>query len=296
MFGVSSARRWVSVMLLGLLAVSIIGLTGCGKKEEVDPYVYDSLRRVTRGDTLSTDFLFEIDAPEFEYVRGNTAIVRDGNLLEFLVGEDLEHNYRNLAGTLLGVRKTFSPSPTHLVIQRIKRNGVIEADSLAVPANYTMPNLLRAGAVDLETPGAPLPELGWKTKDLKEAGSTFLPEEEDGDLKPIQTGIESFVYVPRHDLADSVKANPAAEDFAWYAVFPESAVEITELTDGADWMLHLLKDKDLPLIGSFSMLTLEDEYTKRKIEHEGLGHVVGTLKINWFKYGNTFVEGSERDI
>jgi len=296
MFGVSSARRWVSVMLLGLLAVTFIGLSGCGKKEAVDPYVYDSLRRVTQGDTLSIDFLFEIDAPDFDYIRGNTAIVREGNLLEFLVGEDLEHNYRNLAGTLPGVKKTFSPAPTHLVIQRIKRNGVVEADSLPVPAHYTIPNLLRAGAVDLETPGAPLPELGWKSKALDEARATFLPEEEDGDLRPIQTGIETFVYVPRHDLADSVKTNPAAEDFAWYAVFPNSAVEITELTDGADWMLHLLLDKDLPLIGSFSMLTLEDEYQKRKIDHEGLGHVIGTMKINWFKFANTFVEGSERDI
>ena len=296
MFGDSSARRWVSVMLLGLLAVTFIGLSGCGKKEVVDPYVYDSLGRVTRGDTLSTNFLFEIDAPEFDYVRGNTAIVRDGNIMEFLVGEDLEHNYRNLAGTLLGVKKTFSPAPTHLVIQRIKRGGVVEADSLPVPSHYTVPTLLRAGAVDLETPGAPLPDLGWKSKDLKEAGVTFLPEEEDGDLKPIQTGIEKFVYAPRHDLADSVKANPMAEDYAWYAVFAESSVEITELTDGADWMLHLLLDKDLPLIGSFSMLTLEEEYSKRKIEHDVLGHVVGTMKINWFKFANTFVEGSERDI
>ena len=296
MFGVSSARRWVSIMLLGLLAVTLVGLTGCGKKEEVDPYIYDSLRRVTRGDTLSTDFQFEIDTPEFEYVRGNTAIVRDGNLLEFLVGEDLEHNYRNLSGALLGVRKTFSPAPTHLVIERIKRNGVVEADSLPVPEFYTLPTLLRAGAVDLETPGAPLPELGWKTADINEASSTFLPEEEDGDLRPIQTGIADFIYVPRHDLADSVRANPSAEDFAWYAVFPESSLEIAELTPGADWMLHLLKDKDLPLIGSFSLLTLVDEYSLRKIEHEGIGRVVGTLKINWFKYGNTFVEGSERDI
>jgi hypothetical protein len=296
MFGDSSARRWVGVLLLGLLAATFIALSGCGKKEVEDPYVYDTLRRVTRGDTLSVDFLFEIDAPEFEYVRGNTAIVREGNLLEFLVGEDLENNYRNLEGTLLGVRKTFSPAPTHLVIQRIKRNGVVEADSLPVPSNYTVPTLLRAGAVDLETPGAPLPELGWKSRDLNEARATFLPEEEDGDLKPIQTGIEKFVYVPRHDLPDSAKANPSPEDFAWYAVFPESAVEIVELTEGADWMLHLLLDQNLPLVGSFSMLTLEEEYSKRKIEHDVLGHVVGTMKINWFKYANTFVEGSERDI
>jgi hypothetical protein len=295
MFGVSSQRRWVSMLLIGLLAVTLIGLTGCGKKEEVDPYVYDSLRRVTRGDTLSTEFLFEIDAPEFEYVRGNVAIVRDGNLLEFVVGEDLENNYRNLAGTLLGVRKSFSPPPTHLVIQRIKRNGAIEADSLAAPADYTLPRLLRAGAVDLETPGAPLPELAWSSKAIKEARATFLPEEEDDDLKPIQTGIENFTYAPRHDLPDSAKMNPAAEDYAWYAVFAESTVEITKLTPGADWMLHMMKDMDYPLIGSFSLLTLEDEYSVRKIEHEGLGHVVGTMQINWFKFGNTFIEGTERE-
>jgi hypothetical protein len=282
-------------MLLGLLAVALVGMIGCGEKEAVDPYVYDSLRRITRGDTLSTGFLFEIDAPEFEYVRGSAAIVRDGNLLEFLVGEDLENNYRNLSGTMLGVKKSFSPQPTHLVIKRIKRNGVIEADSLRTPKNYVLPTLLRAGAVDLETPGAPLPELGWKTKDIKTARATFLPEEEGDDLKPVQSGIENFVYAPRHDLDEVAQANPSDEDYAWYAIFPESTVEIVDVSPGADWMLHMMLDKDLPLIGSFSLVSLVDEYTERKIEHEGLGRVVGAMKINWFKFGNTFVEGSKRE-
>ena len=295
MFGVSSPRRWFSVLVLGLLAVTIFGLTGCGEKEEVDPYVYDSVRRIMEGDTLSVGFLFEIDAPEFEYVRGNTGMIRNGNLLNFLVYEDIEHTYRNLAGTMLGVVKSFSPQPTHMVVQRIKRNGVVEVDSIPRPASYVLPRLLRAGSIDLETPGAPLPEIGWKTKDLKEARATFLPETEDDPLRPIQTGIETFVYHPRHDLADSVKMNPSAEDFAWYAVFPEACLEITDLTPGAEWMLHLFLEKDLPLIGSFSMLSLEDEYRVRKIDHEVLGHVIGTMKINWFKYGNTFVEGTESD-
>jgi len=292
MFGVFSPRRWVFSVLLGLLALTLFGMTGCGEKEVVDPYVYDSLRRVTRGDTLSTGFLFEIDAPEFDYVSGNTAIIRDGNLLEFMVGEDLENNYRNLSGTLLGVRKTFTPQPTHLVIKRIKRNGIIEADSLATPS-YILPTLLRAGAVDLETPGAPLPELGWKVKSIKAARATFLPENEGDDLRPVQSGIETFVYAPRHDLADSVKTNPSPEDYAWYAVFPESALEITDVTEGADWMLHMMIAKDLPLVGSFSLTSLSDVYAERKIDHEGLGHVVGTMKINWFKFGNSFVRGSE---
>ena len=293
MFGVSSPRRWVSALLLGLLAVTLVGMIGCGEKEAVDPYVYDSLRRITRGDTLSTGFLFEIDAPEFDYVSGDVGIIRDGNLLEFLVGADLENNYRNLKGTLLGVQKTFTPQPTHLVIRRIKRNGVIEADSLKTPQGYVLPTLLRSGAVDLETPGAPLPELGWKTKDIKDATATFLPEKEGDALKPVQTGIEKFVHALRPGLADSVMANPSAKDYGWYAVFPESSVEIVDLTPGAEWMLEMMLAKDLPLIGSFSLVSLEQEYQLRKVEHPVLGHLVGTMKINWFKFGNTFVQGSK---
>ena len=293
MFGVASPRRWVSALLLGLLAVTFLGLAGCGEKEEIDPYVYDSLRRVTRGDTLSTGFLFEIDAPEFDYISGDVAIVRDGNLLEFLVATDLENNYRSLNGALLGVRKTFTPQPTHLVLQRIKRNGIVEADSLPAPQGYVLPRLLRAGAINLETPGAPLPDIGWKRKDIDEARATFLPEEEDDDLRQIQSGVEHFVYRPRFDLEEEAAANPAPEDYAWYAVFEETSMEIVNLTPGAEWMLHMFLAKDLPLIGSFSVTELESEYSKRKIEHEGLGHVIGAFQVNWFKFGNTFVRGVE---
>ncbi|MCP4572572.1 MAG: hypothetical protein GY838_09510 [bacterium] len=293
MFGVASLRRWVPVLLLGLLAVAFLGMSGCGKDEEVDPYVYDSLRRITRGDTLSVGFLFEIDAPEFEYVRGNVAIIRDGNLLEFLVAEDMENKYTSLSGALLGVRKAFTPQPSHLVLQRIKRGGVVQADSLPAPQGYTLPRLLRAGAIDLETPGAPLPEIGWSRRAIDEARTTFLPENEDDPLRPVQTGIERFAYLPRYDLADSVKANPSPEDFAWYALFEETFMEIVDVTPGADWMLNVLIEKDLPLVGSFSVVSLEDQFTARRDVQEGYGHWLGTLKINWFKYANTFVEGSE---
>ncbi len=293
MFGVSLARRWVSALLLALVAVTLIGLAGCGEKEAVDPYVYDSLRRITRGDTLSTDFLFEIDAPRFEYVRGDIGMIRDGNLLEFLVAKDLENKYQGLAGTLLGVQKTFSPQPTHLVLKRIKRGSVIEADTLLEASGYTLPRTMRSGQVDLETPGAPLPELGWKASDMKEARAIYLPENEGDDLKSIQTGIENFVYAPKHDLSPEAAANPGPANYAWYAVFPESALQIVDLAPGADWMLHLMKDKGYPLIGSFSVLSFDEEFSNRKVEHPGLGHVVGTMKINWFKFANTFIQGAE---
>ena len=292
MSAVSVPRRWVLPLLLGvLISLTFSGLVGCGEKQEIDPYVYTSLRAVMQGDTLSPGFLFEIDAPQFEFVRGNVALVREGNELEFLVADDLENRYASMSGALLGVVKTFTPSPTHLTLFRIKRGGVIEADSLPRP-EYTLPKLLRAGAIDLETPGAPLPEISWrKTASLKE----YLPQEEGDDLLQIQTGIKDFLWVPAHDLSDSVRANPSEQDMAWYAVFPEATLRIVDLTPGAEWALHYLRAKDLPLVGSVSQTGYVEKYADRKVEHGELGHIAGSMKLNWFRVANTFVEGSARE-
>ncbi len=295
MFAVSSTRRWVFALMLALMAVTFIGMSGCSEDEVVDPYVYDSLRRITRGDTLSVGFTFEIDAPELEYVKGDVAIIRDGNLLEFLVGNDLEHTYGNMAGTLLGVKKVFTPQPTHLAIERIKRNGVVEADSLARPVGYVLPRLLRSGAIDQEMAGAPLPDMGWKIKDYKEAVSTYLPENEGDALKTIKSAYLNFAHRPRAGLPDSVAANPSEDDLAWYAIGEETSMELVDLTPGGVFMLELLLEKDLPLIGAFTVVSMEDEYKVRKIEHEGLGHVLGTMRLVWFQYANTYVSAYEEE-
>lgn len=297
MFGVSSPRRWVPVLMLGLLAVTLFGLVGCGGEEEVDPYVYDSLRRVTRGDTLSTNFLFEIDAPKFEYVDGNVALVRgqgpDSNILEFLVADDLESRVPNLRNALLGVQKTFTPQPTHLVLRRIKKDGTVVADSLPTPKGYVLPTLLRSGAVEQDMPGAPLPQIGWKRTDIDEATATYLPENEDDPLKTIKSAFADFAYLPRHDLPDSARENPGPEDYAWYGIGDECSLRIVELTPGAEWMLHMFLEKDLPLVGAFTVLTLEEDYSERKVEYDRLGHVVGTMRVEWFQYANTYVKGSK---
>ncbi len=295
MFAVSSTRRWVFALMLALMAVTFIGLSGCSKEEVIDPYVYDSLRRITRGDTLSVGFTFEIDAPELEYVKGDVAIIRDGNLLEFLVGQDLEHNYGNMAGTLLGVKKTFTPQPSHLVIERIKRNGVVEADSLSRPVGYVLPRLLRSGAISQDLPGAPLPEMGWKIKDYNEAVSTYLPENEGDPLKTIKSAYLNFVHIPRIGLPDSVAANPSEDDFAWYAIGDETSMELIDLMPGAVYMLEMMLEKDLPLIGAFTVVSLEDEYKNRKVVHEGLGHLLGTMRVEWFQYANTYVKAYQED-
>jgi hypothetical protein len=299
------SRRWTTwFMLASLAAVVAAGLVGCGEEEVVDPYQYASLNAIMRGSVKDTTrsrveneagemtehhlFSFEIDAPKFEYVRGDVGIVRSGNMLHFLVARDLENLYPRLDGALLGVRQTFTPQPTHLVLERIKRDGQIVADSLQPPENYVLPRMLRSGAVDITEPGKNLGEANWKDRKTLE---TLMPEEEGGDLLRFQTGIDTIAWVPRHDLPDSVKMNPTEEDMAFYAVLPMGSFELVDLAPGADYMLHLLIDEDLPLVGSVSPVSWVEPYSERKIEYDVIGHVVGQLRVNWFKYANGFVEG-----
>jgi hypothetical protein len=285
------SRRWASWLLLGSLAILVLtGLFGCGKKEEVDPYLYASLNAIMKGavkDTVSRNFTFEIEAPQFEYVRGPVGLVRDGNQLHFLVASDLENRYPRLAGTLLGVKQTFTPQPTHLVLERIKRGGAIEQDSIPAPERYVLPRLLRGGAIDITEPGRTLGDVAW---DRRQTLTPLFPEEEGAPRLRFQTGLEKIVWVPRHDLAPEVRENPSAADMAFYAVLPGGSFRIVDLAPGADYMLHLLLEQDLPLVGSVSPVSWVEDFQVRRIEHPGVGRVVGSLRINWFKYGNTFVQ------
>lgn len=298
------SRRWASLVVLSLTSLVLSGLVGCSEEEVVDPYQYASLNAIMKGtvrDTIHSKlekpngemveyglFAFEIDAPEFEYVDGDVGIVREGNQLYFFVARDLESLAPRLAGTLLGVKQTFSPQPTHLVLERIKRGGVVEADSLEAPEGYHLPRLLRAGAVDITEPGKDMTDANWEDRKTL---TPLLPENEGDPLLRFQTGFDRLVKAVRHDAPDSVKADPSVDDMAYYVVLPKGTFQIVDLANGADYMLDLLIDQNLPLVGSVSPASWVEDYQDRKIEHEVIGHVVGTLRVNWFKYANAFVQG-----
>ncbi len=290
MFAVSSSLHRASYpLLLALAAVAFIGLAGCGGEEEADPYVYTTLERVMAGDTLSNDFLFEIDAPTLDYAEGDVGIVRKGNQLQFVVGPDIENSYASYAGSVLGVQKRFNAvnSTTHLFLMRY-RNGemVTPIDSVT---SYMLPDVRTINKNELETPGAPLPDLDWQRESkIKE----FLPVNEGDALLKVQSIVENFVYMPRHDLSEEQLDNPTDGDYAWYAVFPKSTFRIVELEEGAPYMLELLKAQNLPLVGSFSLVSHEPKRVERRKTHGDLGHVCGTMKINWFRYANTYIAGS----
>jgi hypothetical protein len=299
------SRRWASWLVLCSLSVwVVIGLTGCGEEEVVDPYQYASLKAIMQGDVQDTThthyaketgelveygmFAFEIEAPPFEYVDGPIGLVRDDNHLYFMVGRTLEQLAPRLDGTLLGVKQTFSPQPTHLVLERVKRDGVVEVDSLGAPDHYVLPKLLRAGAIDITEPGKDMTDADWQDRRTLQS---LMPENEGDEPLRFQTGFDNFVKRVRHDAPDSVQANPTEEDMAYYVVLPKSSWEIVDLSPGADYMLDLLIAEDLPLVGSVSPVSWTEDYQLRKQEHDEIGHVVGTIRVNWFKYANAFVEG-----
>jgi len=290
MFAVSSSPRRASyLLLLALAAAALVGLAGCGGEKEVDPYAYTTLERVMAGDTLSANFLFEIDAPALDYARGDVGIVRKGNQMQFLVGPDLENNYASYAGSKLGVQKRFdnNNTTTHLFLMRYRNAEMITpVDSVET---YVLPDIITLTKMQLETPGAALPDMDWQRFSGME---DYLPENEGDALLEIQSIVENFVYVPRHDLSEEERANATAAEYAWYAVFPKSTFRIVELEEGAPYILELLKAQNLPLVGSFSLVTVNDKRTERRKTYGDLGHICGTMRINWFKYANTFIAGN----
>jgi hypothetical protein len=273
-----SARSRGLLSLLGVVALlSCLSLGGCGKKIAIDPYVYGSLRAVTRGVTMSPNFLFEIDAPQFEYVKGNVGIVRDGNLLEFVVAKDLEQNASSYKGALLGVQRLFKPT-THLKLRRVKRDGQVAAVDTAF--TYVLPLVIKLTARQTQTPGAPLPDLDWTNF---EEAKNYLPKDPGGAPIQVQSLVARFVHAPR----------PAAPgQLGWFAVFPNATLEMVDLSPGAEWMLELLNAKQLPLLGSFTLTEVFENYADRKAENGALGHIVGKMRVNWFRYANTFVRGT----
>lgn len=286
----SSLRRASALLLLALSAAALISLAGCGEEEVVDPYVATTINRVMDGDTLSTDFLFEIEPPALRYAKGDVGIVANGNRLFFLVGPDLENNYDTWKTGSLRVQKRFSHGveTPHLFMMGYK-TGMTETRVDSVES-YVLPATFQASKTQIETPGAPLPDLSYKRLSRIQE---FYPENEGDQLIEVQSIVIDFVKVPAHDLPEEIAANPGPDNYAWYAIFPESTFRFVDVGPGADYMLELLKEENLPLVGSFSIASIIEDRRERYRETEGLGHIVGEMKINWFKFANTFIRGED---
>jgi hypothetical protein len=126
----------VAILLTGILA-------SChGKVEET--YVLTSLKNATNGTVLSVGFKYSFDSPNVIGVANNVALVREGNEIEFFVGDGLEAKMKGVEGKkfTMATRKYFSPY-IHYVVDYV----VAGSDTVQVgePAGVKLP-LLRPAA------------------------------------------------------------------------------------------------------------------------------------------------------
>ena len=80
----------VAILLTGVLA-------GCdGNVEET--YVLTSLKNAAAGDVVSIGFKYSFDSPNVIGAANNVALVREGNRIEFFIGDGLEAKLKGVEG------------------------------------------------------------------------------------------------------------------------------------------------------------------------------------------------------
>ncbi len=103
-----------------VVAILITGLfAGCkGNVEET--YVLTSLKGAASGDVVSIGFKYSFDSPNVIGVANNVALVREGNRIEFFIGDGLEAKMQGVAGKQFTVatRKYFTPY-IHFVVDYV---------------------------------------------------------------------------------------------------------------------------------------------------------------------------------
>lgn len=147
----------VMTLIAGLFA-------GCGGKIE-ETYVMVSLREAGHGQVKSPGFMYGFDTPKFVAAKGDLALVREGNLIEFFTGMDIEERIKQVEGRkfIVCARKIYSPQ-VHFTVDFM----VAGADTIMVgePYGVKFPVMIRGfdegdfAEIDLSTLGPETRQLG----------------------------------------------------------------------------------------------------------------------------------------
>lgn len=247
----------VAILLTGVLA-------GCkGNVEET--YVLTSLKNAAAGDVVSIGFKYSFDSPNIIGAANNVALVREGNRIEFFIGDGLEAKLQGVEGKqfTLAARKYFNPY-IHFVVDYVMSGSdtimVGEPSGVKLPllrpeAQFTAPeeyvtvelNKITSSALTLKeiadkkfkVEGAKIvaEQIGAESKlvlKLKNVGFT-IDEPNDALLavmkavmsenKPFNGGV-SYGAVPRGDRATREKMNIGGDVKIGYILFGGNAIMI----------------------------------------------------------------------
>ncbi len=124
-----------------IIVFAVVVFAGCsGELEET--YTQVSLNEANFSGIKSPGFKFSFDTPTFVASKANAAVVREGNLLDFFVGDGLKNALEGIEGKKfsVGVTKRFTPF-IHYKVDFI----VVGQDTIYIetPDGNPLPNLVK---------------------------------------------------------------------------------------------------------------------------------------------------------
>ena len=129
----------LKIFLISALLASVF--VGCGGKVE-ENYIMTTVREASRGDLLSPGFKYSFDNPNIIAAYGNMALIREGNLIEFLSGDNIEGKLAEVQGRrfTVGARKIYSPR-IHFTCDTRERRRKLKVGA-GTPKSMTSVNLI----------------------------------------------------------------------------------------------------------------------------------------------------------
>lgn len=170
------------IIVLAIAGILSSFLVGCGGKLE-DTYIKTTLKDAARGDIVSPGFKYSFDTPNFIGGARNVALVREGNIIEFFVGDGLADKVRALSGKqfVVHARKYFTPYIHFMVDYIVAGSDTISVGEVAVKlpntrvsSQFTVPEEYETVNTDKITPSLPdLRAIEDKKFKVQSAGVSF---------------------------------------------------------------------------------------------------------------------------
>lgn len=251
----------MSRFIKSLLIVAILSgfIAGCGGGVD-ETYVMVSLREATRGDVLSPGFKYGFDKPNFVAVHKNVGLVREGNLIELFVGDDIEGTLGKVAGGRFTVlaRKFFEPV-IHFNVDYL----LMGADSMVVGTPYeaAIPNMLKTRDYNTDD---------FIDMDLDKLTTNRLTLKEIQDAK-FKVANAKIMY------------EMVGEEMLYTLHLPKVRFIIEEPGDDIVLILKALINENLYFTGGVSYGSIPSQTMRRSTDSGGY------VKVDYIAYGNRYI-------
>ncbi len=240
-------------------ALSIIA--ACGGGQTADPYPRASLRTLTRGrPSPSEGFRYKLVNPSIESLYRNIGLVRDGNIVEFITGRNLEEKLGGASGGVeLAVVKEYSP----FVHFRVERVYTAQDTTFLTPGAVFLPRVVDATAFSM-TP--------YERIDVDEVYSNRT---------------EALRSLESRKIRFSCPITEEQGSGGRYFVLQgrNAKFRVAAVSDGMGLLLRLLAEKAYAFEGGVVMTETEDPASRMG------STIAGTVEIEWVRYGRRIVSG-----